>query len=66
MYGNPIPPTLSKPMDFPGLATNCEATAEFFERHPGMTQGASGCVIDLYRTVALLARMVADLQTDRK
>ena len=54
-------PTLSTPMDLPSLATNCEESAKFYEAHPGMTAHA-GIVPDLYRTVALLARMVADLQ----
>ena len=62
MSTNPTPPTLTKPVDLPGLASNCEACADFFERYPGMTERAPGIVIDLYRNVALLARMVEDLQ----
>jgi len=55
------PPTLTKPVDLPALATNCEESAKYYENNPGMTAHA-GIVPDLYRTVALLARMVADLQ----
>ena len=51
------PPTLTKPMDLPGLATNCEESAKYYESNPGMT-AHSGVVPDLYRTVAGGARLV--------
>ena len=52
------PPTLTKPMDFPALATNCEASADYYEQFPGVAAGAvHAVVVDLYRTISLLARM---------
>lgn len=59
------PPTFSTPLDLPALATNCEESAAFYQRAPGLAPQA-GVVIDLYLTIAILARMVEDLQKSER
>lgn len=45
------------------LADSCEKSVEHYEEHPGHAGAAlPHAVIDLYRCIAILARMVADLQ----